>query len=280
MGQDSTLGDAFCTGCGAMVAPTTPPPRTTPAQVSSLPNAPAPKPTPWGKILAVLLVLVVLAVGSVIGGLVYVGYRVKKKVAEFTRTENAPSTQEAPSGQAPPENGNSGKSPGNSPTNNENEQVSKALDGIGGLMDRLGFGDPPPNPYADLPVATSAEISKNLCASADNAKELAPPAATELGPSGIPMREGLMIIHAWGRKSGDSESINRVTKVTDKYIEVADTGTYFGSPDDVKGSPGADARDVCVRRSTNCARVKNRVRRRRAANFARHHHHRCLPGRV
>jgi len=239
-------GDAFCTACGAMVASTTPPPRTTPALVSPVPNAPAPKPMPWGKILAVLLVLVVLLVGSVIGGLVYVGYRVKKKVAEFTRTENAPSTQEAPASQAPPENGDSGKSHANSPTNNENEQVSKALDGIGGLMDRLGFGAPPPNPYADLPVATSAEISKNLCASADAAKELPPPAASELGPSGIPMREGLMIIHAWGRKPGDSESINRVTKVTDKYVEIADTGTYFNSPDDVKGSPGADSRDVCA----------------------------------
>ncbi len=232
-------GDAFCTGCGAMVAPTSPPPA---APVPSLPNAPAPKPTPWGKILAVLLIFVVLLVGSVIGGLVYVGYRVKKKVAEFTRTENAPSTQEAPASQAPPENGDSGKSP----NNNQNEQVSKALDGIGGLMDRLGFGDPPPNPYADLPVATSAEIGKNLCPSADTARKLAPPTASEIGPSGIPLREGLMLIHAWGRKSGDSESINRVTKVTDKYIEIADTGTYFKSPDDVKGSPGADARDVCV----------------------------------
>jgi outer membrane protein OmpA-like peptidoglycan-associated protein len=112
-------------------------------------------------------------------------------------------------------------------------------------MDRLGFGDPPPNPYADLPVATSAEISKNRCPSADTAKEVAPPAASDIGPSGIPMREGLMLIHAWGRKPGDSESINRVTKVTDKYVEIADTGTYFSSPDDIHGAPGADARDVC-----------------------------------
>ena len=193
-----------------------------------------------------LLVFILLVVGSLIGGLVYVGYRVKKKVAEFTRTENAPSTQETPASQAPPENSDSGKSPANSPTNNQNEQVSKALDGIGDIMDRLGFGDPPPNPYADLPVATSEEIFKNLCPSADAATELPPPASSEIGPSGIPMREGLMLIHAWGRKPGDSESINRVTKVTDKYVEVADTGTYFGSPDDVKGSPGADARDVCV----------------------------------
>ena len=151
-------GGAFCTACGAMVAPTTPPPRATPAPVSSMPNAPAPKPTPWGKILAVLLVLVVLLVGSVIGGLVYVGYRVKKKVAEFTRTENAPSTQEAPSGQAPPENRDSGKSPANSPKNNQNEQVSKALDGIGGLMDRLGFGDPPPT---HTPTCRSPPLRKS-----------------------------------------------------------------------------------------------------------------------
>ena len=57
----------------------------------------------------------------------------------FTKTDNAPSTQKTPASQAPPENGDSGKSPANSPTNNQNEQVSKALDGIGGLMDRLGF---------------------------------------------------------------------------------------------------------------------------------------------
>ncbi|MGC2181905.1 MAG: zinc ribbon domain-containing protein, partial [Terriglobales bacterium] len=245
-GAKTDAGGAFCTHCGFMVAPTTPPPRTTPAPVSPVPNAPVGKPTPWGKILAVLLVLVLLLVGSVIGGLVYVGYRVKQNVVEFTKTESAARTKEAPAAEAPPENGNSGKSPANSPTNNENEQVSKALDGIGGLMDRLGFGDPPPNPYADLPVATSAEISKNICASADAAKELPPPAAPEIGPSGIPMREELMLIHAWGRKPGDSESINRVTKVTDKYVEISNTGTYFNSPDDLKGSPGTDARDVCA----------------------------------
>ena len=246
-GAKMDAGGAFCTSCGAMVAPTTPPPRTAPAQVSSLLSAPAPKPgAPWGKILAALIVLVVLLVGSVIGGLVYVGYRVKQKVADFTKTDNASSTKEAPTTQTPAENGDSGKSPTNSPTNNENEQVSKTLDGIGGIMDRLGLGDPPPNPYADLPVATSAEISKNMCPSADAATELPPPTASEIGPSGIPMREGLMLIHAWGRKPGDSESINRVTKVTDKYVEIADTGTYFSTPDDVKGSPGADARDVCA----------------------------------
>jgi hypothetical protein len=145
----------FCAGCGTMVAPTTPPPpRTAPAPVSSMPSTPAPKSaTPWGKILAVVIVLAVLLVGSVIGGVVYVGYRVKQKVADFTKTDNAASTQETPAGQAKDENGNSAKST----DNNENEQVAKALNGIGGLMDRLGFGDPPPNPYADLPVATSAD---------------------------------------------------------------------------------------------------------------------------
>jgi len=177
----------------------------------------------------------------VIGGLVYVGYRVKQKVSEFTKSDTAASATGTPANQAQPEDSNSGKA-----TNGRNEQVSKALDGIGGLMDHLGFGDPPPNPYADLPVATSAEISKNLCASADSATELPQPPASEIGPSGIPMREGLMIIHAWGRKPGDSESINRVAKVTDKYVEIADTGTYFRTVDDVKGSPGADFRDVCA----------------------------------
>jgi outer membrane protein OmpA-like peptidoglycan-associated protein len=232
-GTRSPGSSAFCSGCGKPLV-----------QAPAAHAVAAPKPTPWGKILAVVLVLVVLMVGSVIGGLVYVGYRVKQKVSEFTKTEDAASPKETPAPRAQPHNGDSRKSTTNN--NNQNEQVSKALDGIGGLMDRMGLGDPPPNPYADLPVATSAEISKNLCASADTATELQPPAASEIGPSGIPMREGLMLIHSWGRKPGDSESINRVTKVTDKYVEIADTGTYFSSPDDVKGSPGADFRVVCA----------------------------------
>lgn len=239
-GSRSPEGSAFCSSCGKPLAPLSSGSNhaATPAVVSSAPKSS----TPWGKILAIVLVLAFLLVGSVIGGLVYVGYRVKQKVADFTKTDIATST-EKPTGQ--PESGK----PENSTSNinkNENEQASKALDGIGVLMDRLGFGDPPPNPYADLPVATSAEISKNLCASADTATELPPPAASAIGPSGIPMREGLMLIRSWGRKPGDSESINRVSKVTDKYVEISDTGTYFTTPDDVKGSPGADARDVCI----------------------------------
>ena len=233
-GTRSPEGSAFCGSCGTALA-----------QMPAAHTAAAPKPTPWGRILAVRSRTYCSAgwicdrraglrglPGQAEGGRVHENRQCGERARKRRRLRS------------PPENGDSGKSPNNN--NNENEQVSKALDGIGGLMDRLGFGDPPPNPYADLPVATLGGNSKNLCTSADTAKELVPPAASEIGPSGIPMREGLMLIHAWGRKSGDSESINRVTKVTDKYVEVADSGTYFSSADDVKGSPGADARDVCA----------------------------------
>ena len=84
-GTPSPEGSAFCSSCGTPLgqAPAAPRRRGLPMR------CPAPKPTPWGKILAVMLVLIVLVVGAVVGGLVYVGYRVKQKVAEFTKTDNA-----------------------------------------------------------------------------------------------------------------------------------------------------------------------------------------------
>ena len=93
-------GSAFCASCGTALA-----------QMPAAHTAAAPKPTPWGKILAGVLVLIVLLVGSVIGGMVYVGYRVKQKVAEFTKTDHAGSGKEKPMPKSPPEAGNSVKSP-------------------------------------------------------------------------------------------------------------------------------------------------------------------------
>mgnify|MGYP001793172166 CR=1 FL=1 len=60
------------------------------------------------------------------------------------------------------------------------------------------------------------------------------------------MRERIILIHSRGSKPGYSESNNRLSKVTDKYVGISDTGTYFTTPEDVKGSPGADARDVSI----------------------------------
>ena len=136
-GAKLDAGDAFCTRCGAMVAPTTPPPRTTPALVSPVPNAPAAKPTPWGKILAVLLVLVVLLVGSVIGGLVYVGYRVKHKAEEVFQGKDSGKNHE----RAADNSSNDGKPQPDDTSGGSSQGSAKSQDNpLAGLLGALGGG--------------------------------------------------------------------------------------------------------------------------------------------
>jgi outer membrane protein OmpA-like peptidoglycan-associated protein len=60
------------------------------------------------------------------------------------------------------------------------------------------------------------------------------------------MEIGLLVVNAWGRKFGDSEAIDSVRRITNKYVEIADSGTYFSNADAEKGSPGSAIRDVCT----------------------------------
>src|SRR5262249_55953313 len=128
-------------------------------------------------------------------------------------------------------NSQTGKHDGDDPN------VSKALDAIGGLMDKVGFGDPPPNPYQELPFVKPDDFNNNLCDPKHEAIELSDSSKAVIGTSGIPMERNLLVVNAWGRKFGDSESIDTVSKITNKYVEVADGGTYFDNADAEKGRP-------------------------------------------
>src|SRR5262249_51106123 len=79
----------------------------------------------------------------------------------------------------------------------------------------------------------------------DKAKDAADDFRT-VGATGIPVTKGLMLIRAWGRISGDSESMNSIGRITDRYVQVSDSGTYFQSPNDTKGNPGGSSRNVCA----------------------------------
>jgi outer membrane protein OmpA-like peptidoglycan-associated protein len=243
-GARADAGSAFCRSCGGKILGRTSGPSQ--QEVSGSPQAsstPTKAPSGLGRILLWVGIGILLLGGAVLAGIVYVGHRVRDKVGEFTHAENSSGSKTTPQNEHEP---SKDKAAGEASKKVDEDQVSKALDGIGGLMDRIGFGDPPPNPYSDLPTVKSEDVHKNRCANADSAKDLLVPAAAELGPSAIPMRKGLVLVHAWGRKSGDSESINSVTQLTDRYAEISDSGTYFQSVDDVKGTPGSDARDVCA----------------------------------
>jgi outer membrane protein OmpA-like peptidoglycan-associated protein len=181
---------------------------------------------------------------------VYVGHRVKERISDeihggTTRSERAGKVPDTPDGNTT-DASQDGSKPDGTQSDGSDPNIAKGLDTISSLMDRMGFGDPPPNPYSDLPTVKSEDVHNNRCANADSAKDLPAPSAAHLGPSGIPMRKGLVLVHAWGRKSGDSESINGVTQLTDRFAEISDSGTYFQSAEDVKGTPGSDLRDVCT----------------------------------
>lgn len=60
------------------------------------------------------------------------------------------------------------------------------------------------------------------------------------------MKKGLLIVEAWGRRFGDVEAIDTVSRITNKYVEIADNGTYFANADAEKGRPGSATREVCT----------------------------------
>jgi len=193
--------------------------------------------------------ILILAFAGIVGA-VYVSHRVRERIsAEIQgsttgteRTRKVPDSGDGHTTNAPPFGGKH-----DAPQNDGGDpNVAKGLDAIGGLMDRMGLGDRPANPYQELPVVESDTINKNLCDPHDEAKELPESGAKPAGPSGIPMVKGLMLVHAWGRKFGDSEAMDSVSKITYKYVEVSNNGTFFQNPDDEHGHPDSALRYVCT----------------------------------
>ncbi|HSS98614.1 MAG TPA: OmpA family protein [Terriglobales bacterium] len=206
------------------------------------------------KVLVAILLFILLAVAAVVGGGVYLAYRVKQKAtAVLDKLETSGgSTHKADSDDVKPndsgddnsKNAGQGKSQ-DGKHSGDDPSVSKALDAIGGLMDKAGFGNPPQNPYQELPFLKPDDLHKNFCDPGNEAKD-APNSAPTFGTSGIPMEKGLLVVNAWGRKFGDSESMNSVSRITNKYMEIADSGTFFANADAEKGNPDSAVRDVCT----------------------------------
>ena len=272
-------GQSFCASCGVSVGganvlaqqPTGASTDATAAQQSSdaawqkpaMLKAQAPLPTKSSGKKILIAALAVVLVGAIagIGGVVYVGYRVKQKAtaAMDKLGSGDTSSHKASSSDAKPNDSgdNSGDSNSTNNTDQTNPQdgkqhdgddakVAKGLDAIGGLMDKMGFGDPPPNPYQELPVVKSDDILKNLCDPNNEAKDLPNSSAAIVGTSGIPMEKGVLVVAAWGRKFGDSESINTVTRITNKFVEIGNSGTFFSNAEAAKGDPGSAVREVCA----------------------------------
>ncbi len=202
----------------------------------------APAPSKPSKIISILTVLAL--VGAIaIGIAIYFAVRGNGRSASAAENSTARRTADGAYPNAGPSSSKADRAAPND--NSQDPDISSMLNGIGKIMDKAGFGDPPPNPYQDLPVPKKEDMNKNLCDPDETAKDLPAPGPSDIGPSGIPLRTGLMITIAWGRKSGDSESFDNLSRMTNKFMEVRDAGTYFENPDDEKGNQGSDQRDVC-----------------------------------
>jgi outer membrane protein OmpA-like peptidoglycan-associated protein len=211
------------------------------------------------KVVGTILLLVLLAVAAVVGSGVYVAFRLKQKAtAALGKLKAGDGANHKLGSDDVKSNESDGNSSSNSSkdTDQDNQQdgtqrdgddakAAKGLDAIGGLMDKMGFGDPPPNPYQELPFVQPNDFKKNSCDPGHEAKDLPDSSIPAVGTTGIPMEKGLLVVNAWGRKFGDSEAIDTVSKITNKYVEIADSGTYFDNADAEKGRPGSGIRDVC-----------------------------------
>jgi outer membrane protein OmpA-like peptidoglycan-associated protein len=272
----------FCAGCGASVseanAPAQQPMEASTVSVAAQQdseaalrkpkklNAQAPPPAERSrkKILTVVLAIFLVGAMAAVAGVVYFGYRVKQNASaalDKLQTGGDGANRKVKSDALAPHNSRNsdssrdGSSRKNTDQSNpqdgkqqdgDDAKVAKGLDAIGGLMDKMGFGDPPPNPYKELPIVQPDDIHKNFCDPNHEATDLPNSSTPLFGSSGIPMEKGLLVVHAWGRKSGDSESINTVSRITNKYVEIGDSGTYFLNPDAEKGDPDSAVREVCT----------------------------------
>jgi outer membrane protein OmpA-like peptidoglycan-associated protein len=240
-GTRSPEGSGFCGNCGgplaenrSTVANPSPPPvvrRSVPEPaVPASVSQPSKAATPWGKILAIVIVLGVVLFGSVIGGLVYVGYRVKKKAdAVLHRSDSgdsAVSSGDDNSESKPRRSNNESTSPGSS--NSQDNPLAGILGAIGGgnggqstpmgnmakgILEDVGMKNPdmPPDlvrtiPYSavtnPLPCPTGAQIN-----------------VAQLASGRIQLKPGTVLTTSWSVPAGDLESTQEIRLISPDNLD-------------------------------------------------------------
>jgi outer membrane protein OmpA-like peptidoglycan-associated protein len=208
-GNKVETGFQFCTNCGASVAAIAQPASAAPVQpptVTAWQPAPVPSPQAFAPAkkrsgLALLLILLgVLALIAIIciGGVVYVGYKVKEKVTSVAQSVTHP---------APPTSENKG----GSPAQNDNNNVSAILGNLGSM---LGGGTDDGDPVESI----SAKDPVIPCTAAPFPAQSA---------ARIPLQAATVITTAWGIKNGDVESRMTVSSTNQTSVPLsASTGEY------------------------------------------------------
>jgi len=225
-GQKIEAGSQFCTSCGAPVVasaqPATPVIAQTPV-ASSWQPAPAPpqafapvkKRSGLALLLIVLGVLALLAVIG-IGGVVYVGYRVKEKVTSVAQSVAHPTPITAENKAA-------------SPGANNNNDVSAILGNLGSM---LGGGDDDGDPVESI----SAKDPVTPCTAAPFPAQSA---------ALVPLQAATVVTTAWGMKNSDVETRMTVGSTDPTSVVLIATADAFKDDDGHEWKSSSSSHTVC-----------------------------------
>lgn len=174
--------------------------------------APPPRRSIWPKLIGAALVLILLVGAALIGGVVYVGYKVKQKAhavkEDLSHMAGDKSLTDLAKGGAP--------------------DAKDALQGLFGALSGKGVAD-------GLPVFSSSDPVTPCSASPFPAQDKAR----------VPFKAGTIITTAWGIKYGDVESMNTIDSVD------GSTATTTNHTGEYKDDNGHIAKALTVR-NQNC----------------------------
>jgi outer membrane protein OmpA-like peptidoglycan-associated protein len=250
-GNQLTAGTAFCPKCGARVgssapaSPIAPPPLVVPPPVApttpSSATAPATNSAGCGKALLIVGVIVLFCVGLGIAGVVYVGYRAKKKVDEIKQQVTS-EVHKATSDQ-PGQESNSQPQPAEpAGKDSASEKGPKGS----GLLDQV-FGESQPLPMYVDDVPESFMVGNSPATSCPEYSGAAPSQgpADKVDPAKIPFKPGMLMVDAWRRFNGDVEGIVTIDSVEKNKIVFRHSSTGFPSVTSTQGTPVDTTRTLC-----------------------------------
>jgi outer membrane protein OmpA-like peptidoglycan-associated protein len=258
-GNPITAG-AFCPKCGARVAspapanPIAPPPAVAqPAVTPATPVAASGDAGGCGKALLIVGIVVLLCAALGIAGVVYVGYRAKKKIDEIKQEVTGEDRKATSDQYAKETNKQSQPAEPLGPTG-KGTADEKGPKGSG-LLDQI-FGDSQPLPMYVDDVPESFMVGNSPATSCPEYSGAVPSQgpADKVDPAKIPLKPGMHMVNAWRRFNGDVEGILTIDSVEKNKVTFSHASTGFPSDTSTEGTKVNTSRTLC-RNDLDAARI-------------------------
>ena len=253
-GNQLTSGTVFCPKCGAradssaLVNPIAPPPAavqptTTPATLVAASVPTSSDAGGCGKALLIVGIVVLLCAALGIAGVVYVGYRAKKKVDEIK--QNISREINTPPQKTADEQQDQRPSPPSSPSAEKTDPAPGGSKGPG-LLDNI-FGNSGPLPMYVDDVPDSFIAGNSLVPSCPGYSGTVPSQGPpdKVDPAKIPIKAGMQIVDAWRRFNGDVEGIETIDSVDKDQFAFHLSSTGFETDTAVDGTKMTTSRTQC-----------------------------------